>query len=413
MKKVFLYTLVLMSVFCGSQVQAQETSSSSSEERNFLVGLRAGISIFDMRYSSSDFSIYKHHYGVREQIGVFAEYDYLWKGLSLRFDVLYSPRGVKLTWKDIDYRLRSYYLDLRLPISYTFLRDKKVQPYVTIAPNVNFVMNGLIRYSSDHSYYEVDFSKANFRSVDFSLFFGVGVKAPIQVGKQILYVGGEFGYNLGFCNTFSNMELQNFSDAVNVDMYDVSGTRKNGGFELAVNVAWMIPHKAKTPKVEKPAPAPAPLPEPEPVIEREPEPENVIEYKSKDCYSIEEMQAFMTLNLSIEDKRICMFDLKFEFGSAVLKHQSEKQLDKFVELFQQFPNTHMEISGHTDNVGSDEYNQKLSENRAKSVYDYFIKKGIAGDRMTIKGYGSKYPIDTNETDEGRARNRRVEIDIQM
>ena len=117
--------------------------------------------------------------------------------------------------------------------------------------------------------------------------------------------------------------------------------------------------------------------------------------------------------MPIEDKRICMFDLKFEFASAVLKKESESQLDKFVELYRQFPDMKLQINGHTDNVGSEEYNQKLSEDRAQSVYDYFIKKGIPASNMSTKGYGLRYPIDTNETEEGRAINRRVEVDIQM
>ena len=406
MKRIFVVLIIAVSFLSA---YAQETVSS---ERSFLVGVRAGINIFDMRYSSDDVSIYRHHYGVREQIGLFAEYDYLWKGLSVGLDFLYSPRGVNLTWQDVGYRLRSYYLDLRVPVSYTFLRDKRIQPYVMVAPNVNFVAGGHVNYSSVYTTAYVDFSKANFRPVDFSMFFGVGVKAPIAVGSQTLYVGGEFGYNLGFCNTFSNMELINTANAVNLPMYEVNGTRKNGGFELSARVSWVIPHNKQTKKVvEKPVLAPEPIPVE--VVKEEPKEDNLIEYKSKECYSIEEMNAFITLNMPIDDKRICMFDLKFEFGSAVLKKESEKQLDKFVEMYQNFPDMQLQINGHTDNIGTEEYNQKLSEDRARSVYNYFLKKGIPSSNMAIKGFGLKYPIATNETEEGRAKNRRVEVDIQM
>ena len=407
MKKIFF--IISLAVLClGMRVSAQE---QTKEERHLVVGARAGIDIFDMRYSSDDLSIYRHHYGVREQVGVFAGYEYLWKGLSVRMDLLYSPRGVRLTWQDINYKLRSYYFDIRIPITYTFLRDKKIQPYLMVAPNVNFVLGGNISYLSATNFSYTKFSKANFRPVDFSMFFGAGVKAPIAIGRYTFYVGGEFGYNLGFVNTFSGMELANIAHALNLPMYDVNGTRKNGGFELAVTFAWQIPNKDHTPVVKE-EPVPAPAPEPEPVVE-EPKPENVIEYKAKECYSVEEMKAFMTLNMPIDDKRICMFDMKFEFASAVLKKESEKQLDKFVELYQNFPNMKLQINGHTDNVGSEEYNQKLSEDRARSVYEYFLKKGIPASSMTTRGFGLKYPIDTNETDEGRAKNRRVEVDIQM
>lgn len=408
MKKVILTISIICCTLMGAWVSAQETDS---DKGHFVVGARAGIDIFNMRYSSSDLDIYRHHYGVREQLGVFAGYDYIWKGLATRVDLLYSPRGVRLTWRDINYKLRSYYFDIRIPITYTFLRDKMIQPYVVLAPNVNFVLGGNISYYSAYNYSYTKFSKANFRPVDFSLYFGAGVKVPIEAGNQKLYVGGEFGYNLGFVNTFSGMELANIAQALNLPMYDVNGTRKNGGFELALTVAWQIPNKDHTPVVKE-EPVPVPAPEPEPVVE-EPKPENVIEYKAKECYSVEEMKAFMTLNMPIDDKRICMFDMKFEFASAVLKKESEKQLDKFVELYQNFPNMKLQINGHTDNVGSEEYNQKLSEDRARSVYEYFLKKGIPASSMTTRGFGLKYPIDTNETDEGRAKNRRVEVDIQM
>jgi len=69
------------------------------------------------------------------------------------------------------------------------------------------------------------------------------------------------------------------------------------------------------------------------------------------------------------------------------------------------------IAGHTDSRGSDEYNQRLSEARAKSVYEYLISQGISADRLSYIGYGESRPIDTNDTEEGRQNNRRVELEI--
>ena len=71
----------------------------------------------------------------------------------------------------------------------------------------------------------------------------------------------------------------------------------------------------------------------------------------------------------------------------------------------------IEIGGHTDNKGTSEYNKSLSHNRAKAVYEYLIEKGIAANRLSYKGYGESKPIDTNETDEGRANNRRTEFKV--
>jgi outer membrane protein OmpA-like peptidoglycan-associated protein len=75
------------------------------------------------------------------------------------------------------------------------------------------------------------------------------------------------------------------------------------------------------------------------------------------------------------------------------------------------PTMKIELSGHTDSDGSDTYNQKLSENRAKAVVDYLVKRGIKAERMVAVGYGESKPIDTNETPEGKQNNRRTELKI--
>ena len=73
------------------------------------------------------------------------------------------------------------------------------------------------------------------------------------------------------------------------------------------------------------------------------------------------------------------------------------------------PSMSVEIQGHTDSIGSDEYNQKLSERRAQSVLEYFVGQGIAKNRLTAVGYGESQPIASNETEAGRAKNRRVQL----
>ncbi len=75
------------------------------------------------------------------------------------------------------------------------------------------------------------------------------------------------------------------------------------------------------------------------------------------------------------------------------------------------PRLHIEISGHTDSRGTFAHNLTLSENRARSVRDYLIDKGIQASRLTYQGYADTKPVDTNETPEGRARNRRTEFQI--
>jgi outer membrane protein OmpA-like peptidoglycan-associated protein len=112
-----------------------------------------------------------------------------------------------------------------------------------------------------------------------------------------------------------------------------------------------------------------------------------------------------------EGSSIVLENIFFEFNKTKLLPSSFEELDKVVEFVLNNDIKLIEISGHTDSKGSESYNQKLSEGRAKSVMEYLISQGIESDRITFKGYGESKPIDTNKTEEGQARNRRVEFKI--
>lgn len=100
----------------------------------------------------------------------------------------------------------------------------------------------------------------------------------------------------------------------------------------------------------------------------------------------------------------------FESGSTALNPALRLQLQPLLERLKQYPETVVEISGHTDSKGSEAVNQRLSEQRAQSVANYLISKGVAPERITrVVGYGESLPVASNETPIGRAQNRRVEI----
>ena len=101
----------------------------------------------------------------------------------------------------------------------------------------------------------------------------------------------------------------------------------------------------------------------------------------------------------------------FDFDKWDLRPESFVELDRVVKLLNENPAIEIEMSAHTDNRGSDDYNFKLSDNRAKSVMDYIISKGIAASRITSKGYGETKPVVPNDSDENRQLNRRVEFKI--
>lgn len=105
--------------------------------------------------------------------------------------------------------------------------------------------------------------------------------------------------------------------------------------------------------------------------------------------------------------------VNFAFDKSDLTPESIAILDQAVEVLNRYPNLKVEVAGHTDAIGTDQYNQGLSERRAKVVYNYLTGKGIAADRLAgPNGYGEGKPIDTNDTAEGRARNRRTELNKQ-
>ena len=99
----------------------------------------------------------------------------------------------------------------------------------------------------------------------------------------------------------------------------------------------------------------------------------------------------------------------FDFNKSTLKPESDAVLRQVAALMTQEAALKLEIQGHTDNVGSDAYNQPLSEARAHSVVAWLTQHSIVPSRLTARGYGKTRPIATNATDEGRAQNRRVEI----
>jgi outer membrane protein OmpA-like peptidoglycan-associated protein len=112
-----------------------------------------------------------------------------------------------------------------------------------------------------------------------------------------------------------------------------------------------------------------------------------------------------------KDAVVQLQDITFETGKADLKPESNEELDRLVSLLEGNQTIKVEISAHTDDVGNDDSNLKLSEKRAKTVVDYLVSKNIKADRMIAKGYGETQPLVPNDTDENKAKNRRVQFKI--
>jgi len=107
--------------------------------------------------------------------------------------------------------------------------------------------------------------------------------------------------------------------------------------------------------------------------------------------------------------RMVLEGVNFNFDRATLRPEERDVIDKDFAKLKEWGDVKIEVAGHTDSIGSDRYNMGLSLRRANTVRSYLISKGIHADRLVAKGYGESQPIASNDTDEGRAQNRRVEL----
>src|SRR5258705_3917267 len=165
----------------------------------------------------------------------------------------------------------------------------------------------------------------------------------------------------------------------------------------SILVAVVFVAACATQEAPKPAPEPAPAPAPAPVAAPAPapKPEPKPEAKPK----------------PVAEKVTYAADVLFDFDKAVVKPEGRSKLD---DLANKVKSINLEVViaiGHADSVGSDEYNQKLSLRRAEAVKAYLITKGVETNRVYTEGKGEKQPVASNKTAEGRAKNRRTEIEV--
>jgi outer membrane protein OmpA-like peptidoglycan-associated protein len=134
-------------------------------------------------------------------------------------------------------------------------------------------------------------------------------------------------------------------------------------------------------------------------------------------FDLSHIQPDSTFNIDIplqpieKNAAVVLKNIFFDVNKYQLKPESTAELDKIVQLLRDNPGVRIQISGHTDNVGKDADNLQLSKDRAQSVVKYLVTKGIAQERLSSQGFGATQPIDTNNTEEGKAKNRRTELKV--
>lgn len=408
-----------------------------------LMGIRGGVNLADMKYTYHGIDRYNHTRNIKYMGGIFGHFHLGKSNFAIRPEVSYVERGDSLDWLDVEYKMHVRNIDVRLPLTYNFrLGHHYLSPYLMVVPQASMAFGGEIYYQDEVDYPKgvtAPITKADINQFDVGVMAGMGFDYLIRTKGIPVLVSLEAGYNWGLWNTFADREILN-NPNVAEDNRSIIGNpffgaelwkkeRYNRGIEVALRIAlpldnsWkgrpILPKqpdtvfvikndsitKTDTVFVEQPVKTDTIF------ITKDVRGTDTSEYVRKDCYSFGEIYAFLTLGIDISDKRMCLFNINFDFDSYRLRPESKAPLDDVAKMMKEFPEMRIKVIGHTDSKGSDEYNEELSQNRAKSVAKYLNSKGVSMDRMETEGFGEKYPIDTNDTEEGCFNNRRVEIEV--
>ena len=426
MRKFFTFLCLLTLVTVKAHAQDEPY-----KESKWYVGVGGGVRFGSMTFSNLDKDVFPDEKGMTSGLfSVFVERNFGKEGnFGIRPTLTFLNRGGKLTGiystkafdsyyedegiDDVFYKLKAHYLDVRVPIFYQFgTYSSRIRPYVYVAPIVGFPTGGKInveqRYlSGNYNGYELDLNKANIASTYFAGAIGVGAKWNLNVEGHNLYLALDASYELGLSDTYGQKEKDGeaiVQKQVFYNAYQINGKRKFSGFELMATVGIPLGKKKSqsvyvAPVVREPEPAPVTAV----VVEKKQE---------KPCYSLEEISDLMKKGENVYGKTFCAVDaIQFEFGKSTIKRSSHAYLDEIAKILKE-TGMKVEVKGHTDNVGTEDFNMKLSKDRAEAVVNYLVKKGVPSSHLTYSYYGMSRPLAENDTEEGRKLNRRVEFEIQ-
>lgn len=418
------------------------------------LGIRGGGNLADMVYSSAAYNRYAHFPQLQPLVGIFGHFHLGKSNFAIRPEVTYIGRADSLNWFDVKYRFKANYIDFRLPITYNIrFRNSHFSPYLMVVPQYNMAIGGKINYRDDIDYPQgvsENITASDIRKFDAAVMAGIGFDYLIETKGMPILMSLEAGYNYGGHNTFAPKEIKDnpsiapghYSGITN-NFYGAElweGKRYNRGIEVAMRLALPIDGSWRKPKalldqvvdthkcdtvfvyvydtvylhdtiisIVHDTIQLSPRINPDTIIRKI---HNNDEYVSKDCYTIEEMIQFIYNGTDISDKRMCLSSINFDFDKYDIRQAARPQLNKIVSVMKEHPEISIIIMGHTDSIGSVQYNDRLSLNRANAVARYLRANGIAASRMESKGFGKRYPYTTNENEAGRDMNRRVEIEIK-
>ena len=404
---------------------------ADSDEAEWYVGIGAGMNFSQLQYSELDKELYPdNNFNFSGVFSVFAEYDFgRSRCFAVRPQLSFLTRGGKLSnigrgyfanydypetdpdkLEDVVYQLKATYFDIRIPLIYQIgPASWRVRPYAYVAPVLGFVTGGHVNARQEFADGVVEgvryeLSKANMSALRFAAAVGIGAKWQIMINDAPFFIGADLSYEFGVTDTYSSREKD--GDVNGISFFPaasrVYGSRRLSGFEAALTFG--VPFSAFRKK--------APEPPVVQVIQEPVRPAPVAPAKvEKQCYTLDEIIDLMTKGQSVAGKTICAIDdVNFEFGKSSITPSSNQYLQKLAETLKR-TNANICVKGHTDNVGTEEFNLELSRQRALEVLRYLRNYGVDESKLSYEYYGMSRPLTSNDTEDGRRLNRRVEFEI--
>lgn len=426
-KNTIALLLSLATVPCVSTVNAQDDAN------RWYIGAGGGIHLSKLIYSDLDEDFFpENKSNLSGVFSVFAEFDFGKNNMfAIRPQFSFLTRGGTLNQigsdyyqgyfndpdipeellTDVRYSLKAQCFDFRLPLIWQIGNTGwKVRPYIYLAPIVSVVNNGYVAVSNHYGDgafdgYKFDMSDANMASTIISGAVGAGLKYQFDISGNPFFLGLEFGYERSFTNTYGSKEKDGEANVVSFfpNVRKTVGTRTMQAFELQMSLG--IPLSVFSPRKHVPVVEKTYEPEPLPKVVKQKK------VKEPECYSLDEIINLLNAGRSVEGKKICAIDeINFDFGKSQISKSSYSYLNKLAKVLIR-TNAKVVINGHTDNVGTEEYNLELSKKRAMAVRKYLISQGVNADKLTYNYYGMSRPLTDNDTEEGRKMNRRVEFEL--
>lgn len=417
--KRLIILLATVTMALSSTAQSVELEWASLPKK--ALALQVGGRLNDMSLSFAGYDKYEHSMVIGPSLGL--SYRHRIKSpLYLRADLLYAVRGMDLNWCDVKYSMWVPYLDFRPMVHLSLCQPWwEVVPYVALGVECSFTLPGKIEYESNSiPTTSLALNKSNIKAFDFGFRVAVGTDVHFEVFNRDFFLLVEVGTDFGLLNNFSSAEQEGDAQVINPGLGHTTnvGTRKNRGIELSVGLGIPLVKKKLVSARRSYFDPRLSLEEylKKDTIPEEPDIDTIVvdtlpvqteapvsasarhrveDYQYKGCYTLGEILRMVARGKDVCDLRICMFDIKFAFDSYELTLGSQEQLDRLVKLLKEYPKYNLHVNGHTDSIGSDAYNDRLSLNRASSVVNYMIRQGISPSRLSYEGFGERYPIESN------------------